>query len=81
MENSQYATVDDFKLSLDERTIIDIFYLSLELQPTFGGGIYKLDSFVIKELCESEKMDFMFTLKVCKRLLNVENKKLNDKNN
>ncbi len=79
MENSQYATPDEFRLSLDEQITIDIFYTSLEMLPTFGGAIHKLDSFVIKELCESEKLDFMFTLKACKRLLLVENKKLDKK--
>lgn len=79
MENAEYATMDEFKLSLDEQITVEIFYTSLEMQPTFGGAIYKLDSFVIKELCESEKLDFMFTLKVCKRLLVVENKKLDRK--
>lgn len=76
MENSQYATPDEFRLSLDEQLSIDIFYTSLEMQPTFGGAVHKLDSFVVKELCASEKLDFSFTLKVCKRLLAVENKKL-----
>ena len=79
MENAEYVTMDEFKLSLDEQITVEIFYTSLGRELTFGGAVYKLDSFVIKELCESEKLDFMFTLKVCKRLLIVENKKLDRK--
>ena len=73
--------MEEFKLSIDEQITVDIFYTSLEMVPTFGGVIYKLDSFVIKELCVSKRLDFMFTLKVCKRLLIVENKKLDRKRN
>jgi hypothetical protein len=72
--------MEEFKLTLDEQITVDIFYTSLEIQPTFGRAIYKLDTSIIKELTESEKLDFMFTLKVCKRLLLVENKKLDSKN-
>jgi hypothetical protein len=71
--------MQDFKLSEDEQIAVDIFYTSLEMQATFSGANYQINAFIIKELCESEKLDYMFTLKICKRLLLIENKKLDRK--
>ncbi|MDC7249269.1 MAG: hypothetical protein PQJ49_05050 [Sphaerochaetaceae bacterium] len=71
--------MQDFKLSEDEQIVVDIFYTSMKVVPTFSGMIYEVDTTVVEKTCKDLEVDYMFTLKACKRLLLIENKKLNDK--
>lgn len=44
-----------------------------------GGSYYEIESFVVKEYCKKFEMDFIESLKVCKRLANEKNRLSNDK--
>lgn len=59
---------DDFGLDIFEQTILEGFYLCVNVQ----GGLSttkSLDSLVLKEFCKMQKMDFIWMYGVCKLML------------
>ncbi len=79
MENESFLSMRDFNLDKEQMMLLDVFYLSLKQQVSMGGSYYEIESFVVKEYCKKFEMDFIESLKVCKRLANEKNRLSNDK--
>lgn len=78
MENaSEGDTFEDFNLNEDEQATMEIFLACLDMKYGFSHAYYELDTLAVKEFCKEHEMLFSYVYTVCKRLLPIENKKLN----
>lgn len=60
---------DDFGLDVFEQTILEGFYLCVNVQQGGLSTTKSLDSLVLKEFCKMQKMDFIWVYGVCKLML------------